>query len=131
VLHRPRTFSANSGRATGAYTVNRPPEQETEPQPHDRTATVSPIMEGAQAYRELRWDEAARVLNRAINTGTCTRSELGQGHVLLGAIAYQQGDAEAARIHFAQAHRHDPQLQPSPQLFPPPLIEFYKATSGP
>jgi hypothetical protein len=69
-------------------------------------------------------------LGRAIDTGACTESELGQAHILLGAIAYQRGDPESARKHFLQAHRHDPQLQPSRDLFPPHLIEFYNAARG-
>jgi len=131
VLHAPRTYYANPGGANRVYTASNPPVQRTEPRSDDRAVTASPIMEGARAYRELRWEDAVRILGRVIDTGTCTRSELGQAHILLGAIAYQQGDAEAARRHFAQARWHDPQLEPSPHLFPPQLIEFYRAASGP
>jgi Tfp pilus assembly protein PilF len=88
-------------------------------------------VEGARAYWELRWDDAARLLSGAIDAGACTQSELGQTHILLGAMAYQQGDAETARKHFIQAHRHDPQLQLSPELFPPQVIEFYQDSNGP
>lgn len=128
ILHGPRTYYASQGAATRAYTASRPPAQA---QPDNWTVTASPILEGAQAYRELRWEDAVRILGRAINAGNCTESELGQAHILLGAIAYQQGDAEAARRHFVQARRHDPQLQPSAQLFPPQIIGFYKDVSGP
>lgn len=131
IPHEPRTYYANTAGATRAYTASRPPAQTMQPQSEDRPITTSPIMEGAQAYRELRWEDAVRVLGRGIDTGTCTESELGQAHILLGAIAYQHGDAESARKHFLQAHKHDPQLQPSPQLFPPQLIDFYKDASGP
>lgn len=122
----PRTYYASSPNATRAYTASRPPAQS-----NNRASTASPILEGAQAYRELRWDDAVQILGRAIDTGTCTQSELGQAHILLGAMAYQQGDAETARSHFVQAHRYDPRLQPSPDLFPPQLIQFYKEASGP
>ena len=90
---------------------------------------ISPLVEGTRAYQELRWDDAVRVLGRAITNGTCTEPELSQAYVLLGAIAYQQGDAETARRHFREAHRHDPELAPSPQVFPPPLVEFYKTVN--
>jgi len=108
-----------------------PPAQEPKPPPAHQSATVSPIPEGARAYRELRWEDAVQVLGRAIDTGICTEAELSQAHVLLGAIAYQQGDAEAAKRHFVEAYRHDRQLEPSPQLFPPQLIDFFKTVNGP
>lgn len=111
--------------------ADAPPAQEPKPPPAPQSATVSPVPEGARAYRELRWEDAVRVLGRAIDTGICTESELSQAHVLLGAIAYQQGDAEAAKRHFMEAHRHDRQLEPSPQLFPPQLIDFFKTVNGP
>lgn len=113
------------------YTASNPPVQTTASRSEDRAVAPTPIMEGARAYRELRWDDAARVLGRAIDTGACTESELGQAHILLGAIAYQQGDAETARKHFTQAHQKDPQLELSPKLFPPQVIDFYQEASGP
>jgi hypothetical protein len=109
--------------------LSSPPGQRTKLEPNRQP--VSPVIQGALAYRELRWKDAARILSRAIGAGTCKDSELGQAHILLGAIAYQQGDAEVARTHFVETHRHDPQLQPSPHLFAPPLIEFYRATIPP
>ncbi len=127
--YEPRTYPTSPGAGNHVYTASNPPLARA--QPRDRAVMASLITEGAQAYRELRWEEAVRVLRRAIDTGTCTQSELGQAHILLGAIAYQQGDAETARSHFIQAHRHDPQLQPSPDLFPPQVIQFYKEASGP
>ncbi len=121
----------DSGGPSRTYVASNPPVQKAGSQAPSQAGPTSPIMEGAQAYRELRWDDAVRVLGRAINTGNCTESELGQAHILMGAIAYQQGDAEAARRHFVQAHRYDPQLHPAPELFPPQLIDFYKDVSGP
>lgn len=126
----PQTSYANGGRVIRAYRVDRQGTRQPEPEPHDGTDTASLVREGAQAYRELRWDDAVRVLNRAVDTGACTSLQLGQAHILLGAVAYQRGDAEAARRHFAEAHHQDGQLQPSPSLFPPPLIEFYRTAEG-
>lgn len=129
-VYRPRVY-ATPGSANRTYTASSPPVQKAEPKPNGRPVAASPVIEGALAYRELRWKDAVRILNRAIDAGNCTGSELGQAHILLGAIAYQQGDAEVARRHFVVAHRHDAQLQPSSQLFPPPLIDFYRATGKP
>jgi tetratricopeptide (TPR) repeat protein len=131
VLHEPRTYYASPGSANRVYTASNPPVQRTEALSRHQAVTTSLIVEGARAYWEMRWEDAARILGRAIDTGAYTESELGQAHLLLGAMAYQQGDAETARRHFGQAHRHDPQLQLSPELFPPQLIDFYKDTSGP
>jgi cobalamin biosynthesis protein CobD/CbiB len=78
----------------------------------------------------MRWEEAVGILHKAMGTGTCTDSDLNKAHILLGAMAYQQGDIEAARRHFGEAHRRDPQTVPSPELFPPPLIDFYRSAHG-
>jgi len=83
-------------------------------------------MEGAQAYREMQWDNATEVLNRALGSGTCTNPQRNHAHILLGAIEYQQGNLRAAKVHFAAAYGCDPSTRPSPQLFPPQLIEFYR-----
>jgi tetratricopeptide (TPR) repeat protein len=96
-----------------------------------QSTSVSPIVEGAMAYREMRWDDAIRVLSRAIDEENITGSDLGKAHILLGAIKYQQGDSEAARSHFVEAHRRDPQTQPSPELFPPHMIDFYRTVNSP
>jgi hypothetical protein len=130
-FHEPRTYHANTAGGIRAYTASNPPVPRMQPSSNEQAVTASAIMEGAQAYRELRWEDAVRILGRAIDTGTCTESEGSQAHILLGAIAYQQGDAEAAKRHFVEAHRRDRQLEPSPRLFPPPLIEFYKTVNRP
>ena len=122
--------SRTDSRITGTTpTAEAPPAPK--PPPAKQPARVSPVIEGALAYREMRWEDAVRILSRAINMGTCTTAlELNGAQVLLGAIAYQQGDAEAARTHFLAAHRHDAQTEPSPQLFPPQLIDFYRTVNG-
>jgi tetratricopeptide (TPR) repeat protein len=125
-----RTY-AGSRRTMATYAASHPPAPRTEPPSSNQAVTASPLAEGALAYREVRWEDAVRVLNQAIDAGTCTGRELGQAHLLLGAIAYQQGDAEAARRHFVEAHRRDPQLALSPRLFPPQLIDFYQTIGGP
>jgi hypothetical protein len=114
-----------------AYTASRPSASRIQSPSNEQAGTISPIVEGGRAYWDLRWQDAVRILNQAIETGSCTEPELGQAHILLGAMAYQQGDAEAARGHFIQAQKHDPRLQPSPQLFPPPMVDFYKNARGP
>jgi tetratricopeptide (TPR) repeat protein len=79
----------------------------------------------------MRWDEAARVLQEAMATGTSRASDLNEAHILLGAMAYQQGNVEAAKKHFTEAYRCDPQKEPSPQLFPPQVVEFYRSVHAP
>jgi len=106
------------------------PAQRTRPPPNKQPAAVSPIVEGALAYREMRWDDAVRILTGAIDSGTCTDSERSKAHILLGATEYQQGNLQAARVHFMAAHRHDAHTQPSPRLFPPQLVNFYKTVNG-
>jgi hypothetical protein len=46
-------------------------------------------------------------------------------------VAYQQGNVEAAKKHFTEAYRCDPQKEPSPQLFPPQVVEFYRSVHAP
>lgn len=106
------------------------PVRRTEPAPSRPPTAASAIMEGAQAYREMRWDDAAGILDRALGSGTCTNPEQNQAHILLGAIEYQQGDLQAAKVHFAAAYRCDRSTSPSPQLFPPQLIDFYRTVNG-
>lgn len=105
------------------------PTPKTSPPPA-KQAMPSPILEGATAYREMRWEDAVMILNRAISSGTCTGSQRSKAHILLGAMEYQQGNLQAARMHFATAHRLDAQTEPSPQLFPPQLIRFYRTVNG-
>jgi hypothetical protein len=78
----------------------------------------------------MRWEDAERFLTEAIVDGTCTDSELSTAHALLGAIEYQQGNARAARTHFVAAYRYDRQMQLSPEVFPPQLVEFYRTVNG-
>ncbi len=98
--------------------------------PGPQPATPSLVARGAIAYREMRWEDAERFLTEAIVDGTCTDSELSTAHALLGAIEYQQGNARAARTHFVAAYRYDRQMQLSPEVFPPQLVEFYRTVNG-
>ena len=123
--------SLSRRRATGATTVSHAPAREAASQSADRAVAPSPIVAGALAYRQLRWGDAVRLLTAAVDAANYSEPELAGAHVLLGAIAYQQGDAETARNHFIQARRHDPQLELSPQLFPPQLIDFYRNVRSP
>lgn len=106
------------------------PIQRMEPTPGRPPTAASAIKEGAQAYREMRWDDATRTLNRALGSGACTNPEQNQAHILLGAIEYQQGNPEAAKAHFTAAYRYDRDTSPSSQLFPPQLIDFYRTVNG-
>ena len=101
-------------------------ERSQGPQP----ATPSLVTQGALAYREMRWEDAKRFLTEAIVEGACTDSELSTAHILLGAMEYQQGNARAARTHFMAAYRYDRQMQLSPEVFPPHLVDFYRTVNG-
>jgi tetratricopeptide (TPR) repeat protein len=106
------------------------PAQRREPASSRPPTAASAIKEGAQAYREMRWDDATGILNRALRSGTCTNPEQNQAHILLGAIEYQQGNPQAAKAHFVAACRYDRDTSPSSQLFPPQLIDFYRTVNG-
>ena len=116
------TVSAPKAYAPLVRKVRLPPPDEP---------AVSPSEAAASAYREMRWEETAQILREALAAGTCPDAELGKAHLLLGAMAYQQGDVEVARRHFEEAHLQDSRMQPSPQLFPPQLIQFYRSASSP
>ena len=116
------TVSAPKAYAPLVRKVRLPPPDEP---------AVSPSEAAASAYREMHWEEAAQILREALAAGTCPDAELGKAHLLLGAMAYQQGDVEVARRHFEEAHLQDSRMQPSPQLFPPQLIQFYRSASSP
>jgi len=87
------------------------------------------VVRGTLAYREMRWDDAERFLTEAIAEGTSTDSELSTAHMLLGAMEYQQGNPQAARTHFVAAYRYDRQMQLSPEVFPPHLVDFYRTVN--
>ena len=106
------------------------PPRRAEPSPNRPPTAASAIMEGAQAYNEMRWDDATGVLNRALGSGTCTNPQRNQAHILLGAIEYQQGNPKAAKAHFVTAYQYDRSTSPSSQLFPPQLIEFYREVNN-
>ena len=91
--------------------------------------SACPVAEGVRAYRELRWDEAIRILSQVVAGGTCPDSALGQAYVFLGAIVYQRGDIQAARRYFVAAYRYDPQTRPSSELFPPPVVDYYRTAN--
>jgi hypothetical protein len=116
----------NGARQPQAPSASVHPDRSPSPQP----ATPSPVVQGAVAYREMRWDDATRILKDVIAAGTYTDSELSTAHVLLGAMEYQQGAPQTARTHFVKAYRYDRQTQLSPEVFPPQLVEFYRTVNG-
>ena len=95
------------------------------PSRSDQAEHVSPVTEALHAYREMRWDQAGRILNNAIGMKGLSKSELSRAYIILGAMEYQTGRAEAAQEHFVKAHQHDSTSVPSSELFPPQMIEFY------
>jgi len=80
-----------------------------------------------QAYRDLNWDESTRLLNEALNRGELSRADEGEAYILLGSIAYQQGQVSEAESYFKKTLEIDNSVTPSAELYPPPLIEFYKS----
>jgi tetratricopeptide (TPR) repeat protein len=88
---------------------------------------LSPVAEADQAYRQMQWKEASRVLNDAIERKGLSNPELCRAYTLLGAMEYQTGRLQAARTYFVKAYQYDPEAVPSPELFPPQVIEFYNS----
>ena len=84
------------------------------------------VEKATQAYKDLKWDESARLLNEAINKGELSRSDQSEAYILLGAMAYQQGQLKEAESYFEKSSEIDSSVKPSAELYPPPLIEFYK-----
>jgi hypothetical protein len=79
-----------------------------------------------RAYKELRWPEAARLGHAALDGGRLSTSDRFEAWFLLGAMAYQTGDLEQARSCFANAKELEGAAVPSNDLFPPPVLEFYR-----
>jgi tetratricopeptide (TPR) repeat protein len=80
-----------------------------------------------QAYRSLEWNESARLLTEAISRGELSNSDQGEAYILLGAMAYQQGQTKQAGEYFKQAAKLDSNIQPSSELFPPQVVKFYNS----
>lgn len=119
---------------TAQFTNRAQPEQK----PLKRKATQEPaqqsrqeliLAEAAQAYKKLRWEEARRLLNSTINQNDLSKSGLYRAYILLGAMDYQTGNVKAAETSFKKAYKENPQMSPSPELFPPPMVEFYNTVN--
>ncbi len=128
-----RVTDTSSNRVSNAPSVGVPqssPTQMTKSPSNKQPAGICSVPEGTKAYRELRWADAARILTKSVSTETCTAAELNEAHILLGAMEYQQGNPQAAKLHLVAAYRHDRRRRLSSDLFPPQLVEFYKAVNG-
>jgi hypothetical protein len=93
---------------------------------NQRHNVESQVVEAINAYKQLKWDDAFRILKTTINSDEISESCLYQAYFLLGAMEYQMGNIMAAQMFFVKAHQHDSSRSPSPELFPPQVIEFYK-----
>jgi len=129
-ISRPvRTVYLSQARANYANDMSGQSNPATNPhtfsQSERLTAQISPVAEALQAYKQMQWKEASRVLSDAIGRKDLSNSELCQAYTLLGAMEYQMGRLQAARTYFVKAYQHDPEAVPSPELFPPQVIEFY------
>lgn len=128
-----RPIQANPSQARASYANDMSgqssptAEQHTFLQSERLTAQISPVVVALQAYRQMRWTEAARALNDAIEGNELSRSELCRAYTLLGAMEYQMGHTQTAWTYFAKAYQRDPEAMPSSELFPPQVIEFYNA----
>ena len=113
-------------RQTSSYThaVRRPLHTATHRSSSDQT--ILPVARAVQAYRELDWDQATKILSDAINDSSCPKSEFGMAQFLLGAIAYQRGNSQLAKTLFQKSHGYDRKFQPSKDLFSPDVISFYR-----
>lgn len=121
-------------RRAKVYSTNdKPPArisvatQHTPSQSKKPPAYTSPLTEAVQAYKEMQWDKAALLLNKAIDAERLSRSELCRAYILLGGMVYQNGSLSEAKQYFARAYRHDPAITPSLDIFPPQVLKFYKS----
>ena len=85
------------------------------------------ITKAVRAYESLDWNEAKRLFYQALEKEDISRSLKWQSWVFLGAIAYQKGNISEAQKCFIKAARQDSGKLPSSELFPPPMIKFYKS----
>lgn len=90
---------------------------------------TSSLTEAVQAYREIEWDKAAMLLNKAIYSRKLSNSELCSTYILLGAMAYQNGSLSKAERYFARAYRHDKEITLSSETFPPQVVAFYESVN--
>lgn len=95
------------------------------PQSEDRKT----IEKANKAYRNLEWNESSHLLKEAIGRGELSRSDQSQAYILLGAMAYQQGQVREAESCFKKSSEIDGSAIPSAELYPPLLIEFYKSVN--
>jgi hypothetical protein len=128
-----RPVQANPSQARASYAndmsgqIGSAAERHTFSQSERLTAQISPVTVALQAYRQMQWKVASRVLNDAIERKSLSNSELCRAYTLLGAMEYQMGRIQTAGAYFVKAYQHDPGAAPSPELFPPQVSEFYNS----
>lgn len=84
------------------------------------------LSKAKEAYVALQWEKTAVVLQEALAQNQLSGEEKWMAYILLGAMAYQRGFLEKAEQYFQQARTVNTGVIPSADLFPPPLVEFYK-----
>ena len=72
------------------------------------------------AYQQLRWQQSKRTLNKLLKSQVISASDYVEIMILLGSIAYQEGDLNLAQHYFQKAGRADRRKVPSDEWFPPP-----------
>ena len=123
--HASRAYHTQSHIPATTSDIRDIPRREDQPSPP--TVRGSRVAEAIKAYQDLQWDKARRLLNHAVSQDWLSRRESGAAHLLLGAMDYQTGQTAEAKKNFIKAHEHDPEVVPSAEVFPPPMVDFFEA----
>jgi len=113
--------------SSGKQPDNRSETYRTSQADEQQPAYTLTITKAIQAYKALQRSESTRLLKKAIAIDYLPNAEKYKGYTFLGAIAYQQGHTNDAKNYFKKAVELDSTAIPSEELFPPPMIEFYKS----
>lgn len=82
-----------------------------------------------ELYKALEWDRAEELFKKTLASRRPSDTDKCVVYIFLGAIAYQRGQVYKARRYFSKAYKKDSSKGPSPKIFSPPMIEFYKAVT--
>jgi hypothetical protein len=103
-----------------------PPSPRIEPVVKHSPPEETEITRAVNAYCTLQWEKTTHILRQALARNRLSGEEKWTTYILLGAMAYQRGFLAEAEQYFQQARSANTGQIPSAELFPPPLVEFYK-----
>jgi TolA-binding protein len=107
--------------------VYKPPEPQIPRAAAYRSPDYQAMRDQAvSSYKDLSWNKSMAMFQELINENAPKDIQV-ESMVFLGAISYQNGNTDDAKNYFKHAKKLSPKLQPSPELFPPEMIKFYKS----